>query len=751
MEELEFSLDFTDGHSVSSLFEKVLSVTDAMYESRWDEEDNLIDDESILYDKYQYRNPKDYSDGESSNDSSIFYERSHKEFLKKSSLNIVEDMSGAVYKIDDIFKQVVEAVEGMSTIEDNDSDNTKKKDDGKIYINPFVTAKDKARRDKTKYVEEHGDYLFEYDWNIISYDNYNTPDQDPFTYDYDFDLNKYKGVRGVFTDLGVEDEYQEQGENFHSSYELVEIKFLPKAYRYTHGITYTEAENRLLMIYDTTYTMVGTMGRPDLCPVDKMIEENPALEYIQGYIDKYKLYKQFCERFHLRPEWRDVHRHYGVWFREPIITYQIWEEWYETEDCFKVPFLESILSGAYFDIKRAEVEEVQSRLTEDDKIMRAYYRHKDIYPVDDEYYARYIPEDDAYEAVVGYDPADGAVLRHDLQFDNILEATEKYIADSEIDMSNYYGYDEMVDFCLEELDTIDKYAQEIKKVERAAEEAKPMEKLEEKLQFYKETETKKLRKEYGVDEEPNLFRKAFLIARAMSDADEKVEVETRPILEIVCDKAYRPSVELDTLDFNTKFKSFDDCETFDELLAWRKGKFDSRAKDLIKSVRDVTSDIFYDEITNSGRMQFGVDENRKALWDELYDETDEDEFPPLEYGLTLTDEEHIDGFVEMDISKIFEPILKAGQSLDNVSEAIDEFHENMELIRRGSELLCKEGEAKREKLAQYNSQEKEAVGLPPDDESYMHPKTAEEEGEEIVQMMRLKEQDNDEAARQYLN
>ena len=135
----------------------------------------------------------------------------------------------------------------------------------------------------------------------------------------------------------------------------------------------------------------------------------------------------------------------------------------------------------------------------------------------------------------------------------------------------------------------------------------------------------------------------------------------------------------------------------------------------------------------------------------MYDETDEDEFPPLEYGLTLTDEEHLEGFIEMDITKIFEPVMNIGKDMEGASEALDEFNENMELIRRGSELLCKEGEAKREKLAQYNPQEKEAVGLPQDDESYMHPKTAEEEGEEIVQMMRLKEQDNDEAARQYLN
>lgn len=745
MEQENFTFDFTNSSIRNSVFTRIVSSLNTMYESRWEEGTSLLGDKgSIYYDEYEYKSPNDYSEND---DTSVFYERKYKEFLKNSPL--IENSGESVYSFDEIARQVVEAVMSPTVDEDNES-NDNKKDDGKVYINPFVTAKDKAKRDKTKYVEEHGDYIFEYDWNIISYDNYNTPDQDPLTYDYDFDLNKYRGVRGVFTDLGVEDEYEEQGEDFHSSYELVEIKFLPKAYRYAHGITYTEAENRLFMIYDTTYLKVGTMRRPDLCRIDEMIEENPAIGYIQEYIDRYNLYKQFCERFNLTPEWRDVHRHYGVWFREPIITYQIWEEWYETDDAFKEPILNSILGGTYFDYKRAEVEDIQSRLTEEDKIIRAYYRHKDIYPTDDSYYARYIPEDDAYEPVLGYDPSDGAVLRHDLQFDDILEATEEYVSNSKINMSSYCGYDELVDFCLEELDIVDSYAEDIKKIEREEEENKPFAKLEEKLQFYKETETKKLKKEYGVDNEPNMVRKAFLLARAMSDADEIVEVETRPILEIVCDKAYRPSVELDSLDFNTRFKTFEDCKTFDELLAWRKGKFDIRASHLIGAVRKETEETFYDEMIKAARG-IGVDEERRKLWDELYDETDDDEFPPIEYGLTLTDEEHLEGFAEMDVSSIFKPVLDMGKNLDVNSDDLEEFQENMEIIRRGSELLSQEGELKREKMMQYNSHEKEAVGLSDDDNSYMYPKSAYHEADEMIRIMRLIEQNNDEAAREYLN
>lgn len=738
----EYSGVLIDFDFLNSLGEKSIECMNKIFESRWEEGSEIIEGNILDY-KYDTEDPYGY-DNESNEDD--FYTKKFKETLVKSPIKMVEGMEDFIYSTDDFMKKLKDAISSIDEDEEEvDDENNDNKNDGKVYINPFVTAKDKAKRDKTKYVEEHDDYIFEYDWNILSYDNYNTPDQDPLTYDYDFDLNKYKGVRGVFTDLGVEEEYEEQGESFHSSYELVDIKFLPKAYRYAHGITYTEAENRLMMIYEATHAMIGTMSRPEYCPVEKIIDENPAINYIQNHIDKYNYYIEFCNKFKLKPEWRDVHRHYGVWFKEPIITYQIWEEWFETEEDLKIPLLESLLSGAYFDYKREEVEDIQSRLTPNDKIVRAYYRHKDIYPVDDEYYSRYIPEDDSYEAVIGYDPSDGAVLRHDLQFDRILSETEEYTSQSELDLSDYCKFDDLVDSCLDDLSNTNEYEEEIRKAEREAEEQKPFEKLEEKLNFYRNTESKKLYDENNV-KDADYAGKAVLLSQILSESDRVVEVETRPILEIVCDKAYRPSVELDTLDFNTKFKSFDDCETFDELVAWRKSKFDSRAEDIIEAIRKQTGDIFYNEITRSG---FGnVDPERKALWNELYDETDDDEFPPIEYGLTLTDTDHIDGFINMDVSSIFEPVMEAGK---RTPESIEEFNDNMNFLRKGSELLCKDGEREREKIVQYNEQEKESLGMSVDDNSYMHPKTAEKEGEEFMQMMELKRASNDDAFRKYLD
>lgn len=749
MEEYSYGPDFNKPGVVDALFSQMISLTNSIYESRWEDDKSMLDDpnDNVYYDKYAYKSIDDYSD-DVEEDPSITYERHYKNLLKNSPLHIMEGSEGIELNSDILFSQLSDVIDHPEKYNESDDNKKQKRDDGKIYINPFVSEKEKSRRDKTKYVEEHGDYLFEYDWNIISYDNYNTPDQDPFTYDYDFDLNKYKGVKGVYLDLGVSDDEYDTSIN-HTSYETPEFKFLPKAYRYAHSIAYTEAENKLLMIYDTTYTMLETMSRPEYCRIDQMLEENPALNYIQEYLNRYNGYIDFCEEHNLTPEWRDVHRHYGVWFKEPIITYQIWEEWYETEDDFKEPFLETILGGAYFDMKRSEVEDITSRLTETDKIMRAYRRHKDIYPTDEDYYSRYIPEDDAYDAVIGYDPDDGVVLRHDLQFDRILEATEEYVRNSEVDMSNYFGYDDMVEFCLNSIEEEEKFQERIDRVERQQEEELPFNKLEEKIRFYKETAIKKLKEDYKYDEIEDILEKTYTLGRIMDEAEELVEVETRPVLEMVCDKLYRPSIEVEKLNFNTIYKSLDDAESFQQLVNWRKGKFDDRAAAIIDAMREEAADRFYEEMTNSANG-IGVDPGRKAIWDELWENLDEDELPPIDYGLTLADADNLEGTAELDVSPIFEPLM----DLANAKENLEEFEENMDLLKYGSNLLCKQGEAefaklKEEENAQYNENEKDSLGLEKEDESYMYPKPASKEGEEIINIMRTV--DDEDAARLFLN
>lgn len=464
----------------------------------------------------------------------------------------------------------------------------------KEYISPYVTAKDKAKNDKTKYVQEIGDLSFEYDWNLISYDNYNTYWQDPETYDFDFNLTPYEGVRGL-----VVDTTEDLGVIKESECELVTVKFLPKPYRYKNGIYYTENEMNLLASYRLANSVYdcGAKGR-----VNPLRGNDEAYDYIQVEIDKYHAYENFCKMHQIRPEWRDVHRHYGVWFSKPIITYDIWEEYFTTEDDGMADvLLESILSGDYFEAKRMEIEQVRASMAPEDYAYRAYDRHKDIYPIE-VYHGRYFEEDETYAVAYGYDQKDGIAIEQEHELGKLLEVDGQEDSYTLKDMIK----DTFVD------DEVVKKSEEINKdIERT----RHIKQTEEDLEFYKKKELEREIVERGIDKIEDPKMKAIRTIETRFDVDLGVETEIRPVLEKLNMMRFKPPVDREGIDWQNKYvkRALDGTESYEDLLKWRTGKFDERAKDVLKQLHDGLADSFNDIMKGGIHIDSSDRENARSL------------------------------------------------------------------------------------------------------------------------------------------
>ncbi|MGL6099465.1 MAG: hypothetical protein ACRC0G_07555 [Fusobacteriaceae bacterium] len=449
------------------------------------------------------------------------------------------------------------------------------------YISPYRTTKDKIKDKKYAYIKEVGDTIFEYNWNIMSYDNYNASHQDPETYDYDFNLAETFGERRVLSDRYDEEKILADGE-----YEPVRIKFYPKAYRYYKGIYYNDVERDILSVYRLANSMCRTSetGRPN-----PLKGSDPAYDYVQNEIDKYHMYLEFCNKYELEPEWKDVHRHYGIWFTQEIITYDIWEEWASNpDDAISEILLDSIFNGNYFEYNRIEIENIRNNQKDEDKMWLTCRRHKDMFPVREPHFE--IVEDE-WILINSYDKQYGCVGRDYREIQDLLEDDPSEVGDILADYNLAYREG--------------KYDEAVVEVEKECALRRPYTETDAEVELYKEIEFEREMQERGIYDIEDSKVRSILATEIRFDVGLCVETHMREFLFSLNEELYEPPYEYEGIGWVSTANKTVATTTrhvppeYDNMIMWRGGKFHGRAKDTVFQLRDSLSENIYALMTSS--------------------------------------------------------------------------------------------------------------------------------------------------------
>ncbi|MGL5718405.1 MAG: hypothetical protein ACRCXX_08625 [Cetobacterium sp.] len=478
--------------------------------------------------------------------------------------------------------------------------------DDRVVISPYVTKKDTAKRDRTKYVQTLGDVIYEYEWNLMTYDTWNTCEQEYEDLDLSFDLNNFKGHRGII----ITPDVNSTGITTELECELVNFNFYPKPYRYMNGMYYTENERLILSSYRAVIDMLEVSN---IKRHVSDITDDPAVLYVAEEIKKGQLYLEFCERYDIKPEWRDVHRHYGVWFTENIVTYDLFEEVVTIEDDeTRWNLFDALASGGYVAGKRIEFEQATSWMSEADLVQKAYNRHVNFYPYENYHVRSYDTPDedgDLFSIVYGYNEHAVIVENNEFQEDLITEYIEDYddYYDREEEIQAYYdtieqqSQDEMVEI---EARIHDEYIQN-----------KPAIETEMRLVQYKIDEMQDLIEERGIDKISNPSERAARMVTARLDADMAIEEDIRPVVEKVMQMRHKPPRDMSrNIGWNTKYRDISDISSFEDMLEWRGSKFQNRAKDLLKDISDSMSDEFY----NMMKGDYSCLEGEEDIGDKMF-------------------------------------------------------------------------------------------------------------------------------------